>query len=276
MLSLKLNGQELPIADLVNLQQQFMQCLTDNDDNTEPFEQLITGGGNITAQTRLNIYRNAYRLRLREAIDNDHEMLGIYLGDDLFEQMVNGYIASHPSRFRSLRQFANQLPDYLRITPPFSAHPIISKLAAFERLLMDVFDAPESQRATLQQLQTLAPEQWPAMQLRFHPSMQFFKSQWNSVESWQRLRAEQPLDPATSQPDSLWLLWRGEDRLSQFRSCTALEWNSLQLAVRGADFAELCEQAAEYIAEDDIGTTMATQLQQWLQDGLISQLVLGL
>ncbi|UTW45216.1 putative DNA-binding domain-containing protein [bacterium SCSIO 12696] len=260
------------MTELAELQQRFIEFLTAVDTGST-MDDLVQDDPQLGADVRLNIYRNAYRLRLRETIDNDHEMLGFYLGDDLFEQMVAGYIQNHPSQHRSLRQFANQLPQYLATTEPFKSHPIIGEIAAFERLLMDVFDAPEANRASLEQLQQLAPEQWPQMQLRLHPSVQFFNARWNSVESWQRLRAEQAPEPATEQPDSLWLLWRSPERLSEFRSCDALEWNSLQLAVRGANFADLCAQAAEDLPEEQVGQTMAGQLQEWLRCGVVSQII---
>ncbi|MDM3871592.1 DNA-binding domain-containing protein [Porticoccus sp. W117] len=260
------------MTQLIELQKRFMAYLTEGQGS---INNLVLDDDKLGADTRLGIYRNAYRLRLREAIDNDHEILGLYLGDDLFEEMVAGYTQQHPSHYRSLRQFANQLPTYLATTEPFKNHPIIAEIAAFERLLLDVFDAPEVPRSTLTELQQLAPEQWPNMQLRLHPSVQLFNARWNSVESWQQLRAEQAPEPATEQPDSLWLMWRSIERLSEFRSCEPLEWNSLQLALRGGNFADLCEQAATVMPEQQVGEVMAGQLQEWLSIGIVSQIVIG-
>jgi len=143
--------------------------------------------GNIDAGTRLNIYRNAYQIRLKQALETDHEMLGIYLGDELFELMATGYIAAHPSSFTSLRHFGDRLPEYLKQAEPFYAHPIASELAFFERRLLDVFDAPDSQRVPLSALREIPPGDWPNMKLRFHPSTRLFAAGWNSIESWKAL-----------------------------------------------------------------------------------------
>jgi hypothetical protein len=74
-------------------------------------------------------------------IDSENEMLGIYLGDDLFEQMVDGYIDSAPSQHPSLRFFGDRLPDYLQDTLPFSDHPILAEIASFERSLLNACDS---------------------------------------------------------------------------------------------------------------------------------------
>ena len=65
-------------AELAQLQSSFLQFLMGRGD---PPEGLVAGHGGMAAHTRLAIYRNAYRLRLREAIETDHEILGRYLGD---------------------------------------------------------------------------------------------------------------------------------------------------------------------------------------------------
>ena len=45
----------------------------------------IEGDSEAFRNTRLGIYRNAYRLRLIEVLGNDYEVLRKYLGDELFD-----------------------------------------------------------------------------------------------------------------------------------------------------------------------------------------------
>lgn len=173
---------------LRKLQRDFAQYLTAD---AGPLIDSVAEQGNIDRATRLNIYQNAYHVRLRECIETDHPMLGLYLGDELFEQMIMGYIRRHPSRYPSLRQFGMRLPEFLAQTWPFCSHPIIAEIASFERRLMDAFDAADSSLATLGDLQKLPAEQWPDLRLAFHPSLGLFEARWNSVESWRALKHEQ-------------------------------------------------------------------------------------
>jgi len=232
----------------------------------------VADQGSIDAETRLNIYRNAYQIRLKQALETDHEILGIYLGDDLFEIMANGYVGTHPSSFTSLRHFGDRLPEYLNNTEPFSAHPIISELAFFERRLLDVFDAADSKRTPMSALKEIPPDDWPGMKLRFHPSTQLFIASWNSIESWKALKTGQDPPAAQLQGHAYWLLWRGDDMLSEFRPVDEDEYNLLSLAIEGNSFAALCESLLSRHDEDRIGAISLNYLSRWFEQGIIKEL----
>ena len=51
-------------------------------------------------------------MRLREFIEVDHRVLGIYLRDDLFDLVAAEYVKHCPSSKTSLRHFADQLPGF--------------------------------------------------------------------------------------------------------------------------------------------------------------------
>ena len=119
---------KLPLA---SLQQQLINYLVDDDPSvTDKIMEQITEHGNITRDVRLHIYKNAYQARLKETIDNDHQMLGFFLGDDLFDQMVSGYINAlsigqyFTSTFR--RQFTQR---FWQVQRRFMITRIISELA---------------------------------------------------------------------------------------------------------------------------------------------------
>ena len=123
--------------------------------------------GDISKNERLNIYQNAYRLRLREVIENDHQILGLYLGDELFEQMVETYIDLYPSRYKSLRSFGNKLPEHLKAVDPFSDYPVLSKIAEFERTLLNAFDAKDESLLTFESMQSIRMVLWPEVRFEF-------------------------------------------------------------------------------------------------------------
>jgi hypothetical protein len=254
------------MGELADLQHRFAGFLTGQGDD---IRDLVAEQGEVSIETRLGIYRNAYRLRLRETVDTDHEMLGLYLGDALFEQLVDAYIERHPSHFFSLRDFTSHLPLFLREAPPFADHPILAELAAFERLLLDVFDAPDAPRANIAHLRQLSPDRWPELQLRFHPSMQLFRAEWNCVECWQALKAGETPPAASPQPASHWLLWRGRDRLSQFRSLPPPERALILETLAGAPLSALCERLASDLPQAQVGTHLLEVLREWLDQGLI-------
>src|SRR5271170_524308 len=86
------------------------------------------------------VYRYAYSSRLVEAMRNDHKLLHIYLGDEMFDAMGHAYVAAYPSQHANLRWFSASLPDFLNSEEAYSKYPVLSELAALEKALNDAFD----------------------------------------------------------------------------------------------------------------------------------------
>lgn len=254
---------------LRNLQQSMHRFLLNGEGDAL---SLVAEQPPLPAPARLAIYTNAYRIRLHQALETDHEMLAWYLGDEQFAAMAMAYIDTHPSSFRSLRDFGTALPAFLREHDPYAQMPAVSELAAFERRMLDVFDAPDAARADRGDLQAVSPERWPDMRLRFHPSVHLHLTHTNAVEIWQALKASSTPPPPDTTQAGAWLIWRGTDRLSQFRPLTATEDTLLQAAVHGSDFALLCEALIPILPESEISETLLSHLLDWLDQGLIRQL----
>ena len=253
---------------LRKLQRQFMSFLQSQDG---AIGSCVLGDNRLDVPTRLEIYRNAYSTRLKKSIETDHPVLGSYLGDDLFELMAGAYITACPSAYPSLREFADSLPGYLENNEPFSDNPIIAEIALFERRLLFAFDAADAERAQPDDLQTLAPEDWPAMRVQFHPSACLFTAHWNSVESWQALKEDQA-PPAAVEQLQHWLLWRGDDRLTQFQPLSVEGEIIFSALAADKTFAEVCESLLEGVAEEQVSACAAGQLVQWLEAGVVSKI----
>ena len=254
--------------ELSKLQHEFMQHLLDKD---SIIAANVTEQGDVPVSTRLGIYGNAYKVRLKGSIENDHEILGIYLGDELFDLMAAGYIAFKPSHYTSLRDFCQHLPEYLRTTEPFSNTPIIAEIADFERLLLIAFDAGNAKRISIDKLTSLPQEQWPDLKFRFHPSLQVFTTQWNSVPSWQALKAEKS-PPQQEELDANWLIWRNHSRITEFRSLADDEYAMLMGFLRGGNFAEICELLLDYCAEEEVAENALKYMMSWIEIGVVTEL----
>jgi len=253
---------------LADLQRAFLASMRDAD--RQDAMPLLARERGIPADTGLAIYRNAYGARLREALDNDHPALGLYLGDDLWARMCDGYIARHPSRVRSLRYFGAALPDYLATTEPFSGSPQIAELARLERCLLDGFDAADAPRAAWSSLTELPGEAWPGLRLRFHPSVMRLRNAWNSVALWQALRNGEAPPEAIEEP-SVWLLWRDDERITRFRSLDADEAAAFEAFLSGAAFAEVCERLLAFHAAEAVPAVGVGLLSRWCEEGIVQR-----
>ncbi|MCV6589292.1 MAG: DNA-binding domain-containing protein [Marinobacterium sp.] len=227
--------------------------------------------GALNNMQRLNIYRTGWRIRLSETIETDHPILGAYLGDKLYNQLLDGYLTSYPSTSTSLRQFADNLPQFLAQHPPFSEHPQISELARFERLLLVAFDAADSPRATQSTLFDTPSQEWPALKFTFHPSVQLFSTTHNSVQIWQALKAEQT-PPCAQQESQSWLVWRNRERLTEFAALERLEEQLLRSLLKGETLEYAAQLTANTLPAEAAGHYLLTTLTNWLERGCIQAL----
>jgi hypothetical protein len=258
-------------VNLKNTQTAFMDFIlaTEDDQNAEGFRSLIVDQVGIGVEKRMQIYASAYSIRLKETIETDHEMLGLYLGDELFDKMAAEYVASHPSSFHSLRQFCEALPQFLREDNFFSQHAVLSDLAGFERALLHAFDAQECPRATFSDLQAIDGQLWPGIRFRFHASLQIFRCESNAVESWQALKQGETPPAADYSSKRAWMLWRGTNRISEFISLAPYQLALLQGFLEGKDFAQQCECMLQWFDEESAPAEVLSAMQAWFELGII-------
>jgi hypothetical protein len=236
---------------------------------------LIDETAQMTRGTRLNIYANAYRLRMVEALATDYQALKLYLGDEAFETLVLAYIEAHPSRYFSLRWVGGKLAEFIQTTAPYREHLDLYELAQFEWVLCYAFDARDSVPLRADALVRLLPEQWSELSLRFAPSLQVLALHTNAPQLWQALQAEQAPPAVTGAAVAqAWLIWRQQLKL-MFRPTDALELIALEQFRDGATFDTVCALLAKHLPEAQVPVRAVGFLQQWLQDELLVDKLLG-
>lgn len=258
------------MTDLRRLQCDLMNYLINKDAKAKDY---IAKGGLIDRDKRLSIYSNAYKVRLRGVIDLDHELLSYYLGDDLFDLLVTEYIRHYPSHVPSLRDYCKNVPLFLKETQPFSEHPVLAELARFEQLLLYSFDASDADIACINHLSGLPPESWPTLKIRFHPSVQLFSTETNCVQIWQALKVKSNPPEVQTNIFSQWIVWRSQERITEFRSLQESELLMFDTFVRGGDLAQVCEALLEFHAEDDVSRIAIECISQWIERGQVTRIL---
>jgi hypothetical protein len=251
---------------LRQLQQEMQRDLLGEDSS---IRAAIVDAPPLPADARLAIYRNAYRVRLIDALDEMYPVLHEVLGDETFESLAEAFINAHPSVHRSIRWYGRELADFLAECTPFCEQPIFSELARFEWTLSEVFDAPDMRALGRSELQAVDPDAWAGLKFRFHPSLRFLHFAWNTVSVWQALsRDEVTPAPQPALEPTQWLLWRQEFK-NYFRSIDAVERSALDAAQRDDSFAEICAALATFLPEEEIPLRAATFMATWADSGII-------
>jgi hypothetical protein len=223
----------------------------------------------LSAADRLGIYRNAYRVRLIDALHDTYPVLHALLGDDMFFALGESFVAAQPSEFRSIRWYGRQLQEFMAQHSPYDEQPILSEVALLEWTLSEVFDAADAPAITRAALADVPPEAWEDLRFEFHPSLRRLRLSWNTTAVWQAMtREESPPDPTPSEAPVEFVLWR-QDLKNYFRSLTPAEFTALDAALAGRSFGELCADMSEWLPDEEIPLTAANFLNTWVNGGLI-------
>jgi hypothetical protein len=228
----------------------------------------LLGSAALTAEQGLAIYHNAYRARLLETLRGDYPAVHTWLGDEEFDALALAYLAAHPSQHYSLRWLGKQFADFIDgyLVPAQAA--ALSELARLEWAFTLAFDATEASVLSMAQVAELAPSDWPALQVRLLPSVQWLACRHNSLAIWRACKeqGEFPGSQPLAEVETC-LIWR-DQLVTRYRSLAANEALALQgMAVHGWSFAELCSELSELGEQAPIQAV--TWLRQWLSDGLL-------
>ena len=249
------------MKDLATFQDQFQKALVDGD---ETVLSDIAENAKEDRRVLLGVYQNAYVSRLIEFLQNDYEKLHAVLGDDQFDEMARAYIKANPSHTRNARWFGAKLPDFLERTEPYIAMPLLADMARLELALIDTFDAEDAPSLALEDLQSLAPDDWPALTFKPHPAVRRFDISTNADEIWSALHNEEdPPEPEALKDPRGVIAYRPEG-MATFRVMAPDEAMMWDEAANGVAFSVLCEMMSMHAGEDEAAARAAGYLQAWI------------
>ncbi len=255
------------MSSLIDLQKRFSKTLITQSNEIEAL--LYDRCDTPTLASSVEIYSNAYRIRLLESLKKDYPMLNHLLGSESFDSMALKYIDKHPSASYSLRCFGQHLSSFLTIEPVLQKQPYLSELAGFEWQLADVFDLADSPVASVADMSLFAAEDWPQLTVKLHASVRRIILSWNLIDIYQGWRVDAKFtDAICSQPPQQCLIWRKE--LSpHYRLLDNRERNVLKV-IEDHTFTEMCQTLSEFNgSEENAAFDAATYLKSWIAAGLI-------
>ena len=258
------------MAELKSLQERFQDYLMFD---SERFREEIVSTDDATADHRLAVYFNAYRIRLLECLESDFSNLSRYLQTEKYEQLMLAYLKAYPSAHPSVRWLGQHLVKFLQENPIYNEGGFLVELAAFEWQQGLAFDAEDA--AVIKQAEDMAEvpaEQWPYLSFKFDVSVATLDLEWNVNDIWMALENEETVPEKNKNEFPVrWLVWR-KQLTPNWRSLDVDEAVALALCLNGANFSEVCEALLEWYDEESVSLRFVGLLQQWLSDELVTEI----
>jgi hypothetical protein len=252
------------MSALAELQRQFQERVLHDD---RAILRAVESGQNIAAAARVDVYAQAYRLRLTEALASNFPRLHDWVGAEAFAAIAGHYIASHPSRFRSIRWIGAELAACLELSHP--EEPWIADLAQWEWALAAAFDAADAAPLSTAELASATPDRWPSLRFEFHPSVRILVLATNAPSLFKALADNEAAPaPAALHEPAAWLIWR-QTLVTRFRSLDQAEHAALAASLSGGSFEYMCDALCATLAAEDVPLRAAVLLKSWIADGLI-------
>ncbi len=257
------------MSGLTKIQTDFQGYVLEGGDDAL---QHVVSSGRGSAKQRLDVYYQAYRLRLLEVIGSNYPGLKGMLGEEQFTSVGYAYIDKYPSTQPSIRWFGSDLEDFL--TETCADHPHWAEMARFDQVRDMAFDATDTTTVTVEQLSGLAAKAWPELCFEFHPSVQKPLFHWNVCDIWRAVKEDKAMPGAELLTEcTSVVVWR-QDLTVCWRSMPDDETATLGAAMNQQSFSDLCAGLCDWHDESEVPARGAGILKQWVTDGLISRLVL--
>lgn len=240
----------------------------------EDVNQWINADERGDAAKRMNIYRYAYRARLMDVLFIDYPTIHEILGDEMFAELCQAYLAAYPSTSFSVRWFGRNMPAFLRDAPPYAEHAYLAEMADFEWQKGECFDGEDSPVIGLDALSMMSPDAFTTLQFEFVPTLRQMTCEYDTPTLWKTINQDKDADlPMPTKLDTpiAWALWR-KGLAPTWQSLDVDHAWAMQSAMQGASFVELCEGLREWIDDEHIPARAASFVQTWLREEMISTL----
>ncbi|MDF3075260.1 MAG: hypothetical protein K0S54_2927 [Alphaproteobacteria bacterium] len=200
---------------LLELQQDFRRHLL--REQAVSLSNAVLADG-LSAQARLQVYRNHVTLSLREALRTTFPVTQRLVGEEFFAGMARQFIAAHPPLSPCLSEFGGAFPDFIAAFPPAAMLPYLPDVARLEWALNEAWHSGIEPALEAASLAVTDPEAAAASTLELQPSLRLLTSAWPVEMIWRANQSGQDgsgIDLAAGGCDLL--IWReGDDAV--FRS----------------------------------------------------------
>lgn len=222
----------------------------------------------LSAQDRLAIYHNAYRIRLIDVLLDTFEHTATYLGDDWFHQLASAFVQSHNSTHNNIGVYGQAFPLFLAEQLPHDRE--VSELALMDWKLRRAFDGADNNVMTQNHLQQIASGERQISSLLPVATLSISTHHFNTLDIWHAINQEEhpPVVEQLPQPIDV-LIWR-KGHSPHFRSLSTIEASALTCVCSGHTMDAIGAALEKDFPDIDAATEFGCMLHRWIDDQLLA------
>lgn len=228
---------------------------------------LIRDGRRMSADSRVNVYANAYFYRLLECLYEEFPATLAVVGSDNFSALIRGYLLSWPPTEPSIFYAGRYLPEFISNHSLAGRWPFITDLTKLERTILEVFHSADAPPLSDECMRAIPPRQWCSTKLETHPAVRILHNKWRVTEILNAVESGTGWNNPEHQQTTV-LVWRQRAQVS-YRVVDKVESAALELTSRGASFADICEVIRGRAEGLNQVALIGQLLARWLNDGVI-------
>jgi hypothetical protein len=271
----------VPLERLPSTQTALLAMIT--DPAPHPFtprpDALVVSDARASAEERVQIYANMYRLRIAEALESQFPRVARLLGADAFAELAFAYVTDHPSRHPSLRFIGAALPEWLERKHGSLG---LSDLARLEWARSDIFDVIDEPTLTVEALRAWPLDDFMRLPVKLVAAHRIVTVDFAITAFWERIGAAPesdegdddacghahaaPVDARLDDPElpagESILVWR-QGAAVVHRAITDAERDVLELAAKGTTFGAICDALPSFRTTEEASAQAFAWLWSW-------------
>ena len=223
----------------------------------------------LSAEKRMGIYYNAYRIRLIDTLIDTFEHTASYLGDRWFNELAANYVQLNYSIHNNIGLYGKNFPRHLVEQLPGDGE--VAELALLDWTLRRAFDGANAVVTTQDDLQRLMLVEGGIDRLLPVPTLSINRHCFNTLDIWHAINQDNvpPVVEKLADPVDI-LIWR-KGYSPHFRSLSPIESVAITYFCDGCSFDEIGEALGADFPEIEVAAEFGAIIARWLEDELLTR-----
>lgn len=230
----------------------------------------IRGKEQFPPQEQLDVYINAYRWRLQDAVAEDYPVLKTYLGEARFAALIKDFVESEHSEHFNIGRYALKLSDFTKNY--FPQDRFAHELCLLETAISQLTDPEETEALTPERLQHLTPDALLASTLKPRTALQLRAFSYPVNAYYRAINpAQTPVPPPVEA--SYLAVFRHDDIVWRM-DLDEQEYRMLEMLFGGCSIGEALNKLMQAFPQEEaaLSEKLSGWFARWMRNHLLSNI----